>query len=149
MCKKRPDMGGDSVIGLSSHISVIDHLDVGASVAVAVILLLILCCLCSFRQGWCLTAILGKKWAHLNPENRVLTTEAPSQQAQPSTVISMPATTTTTTTTNNPMLESLDEELLILQKKNAIIKLQKERASIMELTPAAYNLPYNPKYPVT
>ena len=142
-------MGGDSVIGLSSHISVIDHLDVGASVAVAVILLLILCCLCSFRQGWCLSAILGKKWAHLNPDNRVLTTEAPSQQAQPSTVISMPATTTTTTTTNNPMLESLDEELLILQKKNAIIKLQKERASIMELTPASYNLPYNPKYPVT
>ena len=141
-------MGGDSVIGLSSNISVIDHLDVGASVAVAVILLLILCCLCSFRQGWCLSAILGKKWAHLNPDNRVLTTEAPSQQAQPSTVITMPATTTTTTTTN-PMLESLNEELLILQKKNEIIKLQKERASIMELTPAAYNLPYNPKYPVT
>ena len=138
-------MGGDSVIGLSSHISVIDHLDMGASVAVAVILLLILCCMCAFRQGWCLTAILGKKWSHLNPENRALTTEAPPQQAQPSTVISMPATTTT----NNPMLESLDEELLILQKKNAIIKLQKERASIMELTPAAYNLPYNPKYPVT
>ena len=141
-------MGGDNVIGLSSHISVIDHLDMGASVAVAVILLLILCCLCAFRQGWCLTAILGKKWAHLNPDNRVLTTEAPSQQAQPSTVITMPATTTTTTTTN-PMLESLNEELLILQKKNEIIKLQKERASIMELTPAAYNLPYNPKYPVT
>ena len=141
-------MGGDSVIGLSSHISVIDHLDMGASVAVAVILLLILCCMCAFRQGWCLTAILGKKWSHLNPQNWALTTVAPPQQAQPSTVISMtPATTTTTT--NNPMIESLDEELLILQKKNAIIKLQKERASIMELTPAAYNLPYNPKYPVT
>ena len=141
-------MGGDSVIGLSSHISVIENLDVGASVAVAVLLLLFLCCLCSFRQGWCLTAILGQKWAHLHPDNRALTTEAPSQQAQPSTVITMPATTTTTTTTN-PMLESLNEELLILQKKNEIIKLQKERASIMELTPAAYNLPYNPKYPVT
>ena len=50
---------------------------------------------------------------------------------------------------HQPILESLNEELLILQKKNEIIKLQKERASIMELTPAAYNLPYNPKYPVT
>ena len=60
----------------------------------------------------------------------------------------MPATTTTTTTAN-PILEGLNEELLILQKKNEIIKLQKERASIMELTPATYNLPYNPKYPVT
>ena len=75
------------------------------------------------------------------------TTEAP-QQTQPSTVITMPAMTTTTTTAN-PILESLNEELLILQKKNEIIKLQKERASIMELTPATYNLPYNPKYPVT
>ena len=148
MCKKRPDMGGDSVIGFSSHVSVIDHLDVGASVAVAVILLLILCCMCAFRQGWCLTAILGRKWSHLNPQNQALTTMAPPQQAQPSTVISMtPATTTTTT--NNPMIESLDEELLILQKKNAIIELQNKRASLMELTPAAYNLPYNPKYPVT
>ena len=140
-------MSGESVIGLSSHISVIENLDVGASVAVAVLLLLFLCCLFSFRQGWCLTTILGRKWAHLHPDNRALTTVAP-QQTQPSTVITMPAMTTTTTTTN-PMLESLNEELLILQKKNEIIKLQKERASIMELTPAAYNLPYNPKYPVT
>ena len=95
-----------------------------------------------------LTEIELKLWWINHPDNRALTTEAPSQQAQPSTVITMPATTTTTTTTN-PMLESLNEELLILQKKNEIIKLQKERASIMELTPAAYNLPYNPKYPVT
>ena len=43
MCKPKPtDMGGDNVIGVSSHVSLIDHLDVGASVAVAVILLLIL-----------------------------------------------------------------------------------------------------------
>ena len=138
-------MGGDSVIGLSSHISVIDHLDMGASVAGAVILLLILCCMCAFRQGWCLTAILGKKWSHLNPQNRALTTVAPPQQAQPSTVISM---TPATTTTNNHMIETLDEELLILQKKNAIIELQNKRASLMELTPAAYNPSYNPKYPV-
>ena len=140
-------MGGESVIGLSSHISVIENLDVGASVAVAVLLLLFLCCLFSFRQGWCLTTILGRKWARIHPDNRALTTVAP-QQTQPSTIITMPATTTTTTTAN-PILESLNEELLILQKKNEIIKLQKERASIMELTPATYNLPYNPKYPVT
>ena len=138
-------MGGDSVIGLSSHISVIDHLDMGASVAVAVILLLILCCMCAFRQGWCLTAILGKKWSHLNPQNRALTTVAPPQQAQQLTVISM---TPATTTTNNHMIKTLDEELLILQKKNAIIELQNKRASLMELTPAAYNPSYNPKYPV-
>ena len=136
-------MGGESVIGLSSHISVIENLDVGASVAVAVLLLLFLCCLFSFRQGWCLTTILGRKWAHIHPDNRALTTVAP-QQTQPSTIITMPATTTTTA---NPILEGLNEELLILQKKNEIIKLQKERASIMELTP--YNLPYNPKYPAT
>ena len=43
--------------------------------------------------------------------------------------------------------DGLNEELLILQKKNEIIKLQKDRASLMELTP--YNLPYNPKYPAT
>ena len=115
--------------------------------AVAVLLLLFLCCLFSFRQGWCLTTILGRKWAHIHPDNRALTTVAP-QQTQPSTIITMPATTTTTTTAN-PILEGLNEELLILQKKNEIIKLQKERASIMELTPATYNLPYNPKYPVT
>ena len=138
-------MGGESVIGLSSHISVIENLDVGASVAVAVLLLLFLCCLFSFRQGWCLTTILGRKWAHIHPDNRALTTVA-SQQTPPSTIITMPATTTTTTTAN-PILEGLNEELLILQKKNEIIKLQKERASIMELTP--YNLPYNPKYPAT
>ena len=136
-------MGGESVIGLSSHISVIENLDVGASVAVAVLLLLFLCCLFSFRQGWCLTTILGRKWAHIHPDNRALTTVAP-QQTQPSTIITMPATTTTTA---NPILEGLNEELLILQKKNEIIKLQKDRASLMELTP--YNLPYNPKYPAT
>ena len=82
-------MGGDSVIGLSSHISVIDHLDMGASVAVAVILLLILCCMCAFRQGWCLTAILGRRWSHLNPQNQTLTSTAPPQQAQTPKVISM------------------------------------------------------------
>ena len=148
MCKSRPPtMPGESVIGVSSHISLIENLDVGASVAVAVLLLLFLCCLFSFRQGWCLTTILGRKWAHIHPDNRALTTVTP-QQTQPSTIITMPATTTTTTTAN-PILESLNEELLILQKKNEIIKLQKERASIMELTPATYNLPYNPKYPVT
>ena len=138
-------MGGESVIGLSSHISVIENLDVGASVAVAVLLLLFLCCLFSFRQGWCLTTILGRKWAHIHPDNRALTTVA-SQQTPPSTIITMPATTTTTTTAN-PILDGLNEELLILQKKNEIIKLQKDRASLMELTP--YNLPYNPKYPAT
>ena len=138
-------MGGESVIGLSSHISVIENLDVGASVAVAVLLLLFLCCLFSFRQGWCLTTILGRKWAHIHPDNRAPATVTP-QQAQPSTIITMPATTTTTTTAN-PILDGLNEELLILQKKNEIIKLQKDRASLMELTP--YNLPYNPKYPAT
>ena len=138
-------MAGESVIGVSSHISLIENLDVGASVAVAVLLLLFLCCLFSFRQGWCLTTILGRKWAHIHPDNRALTTVAP-QQTQPSTIITMPATTTTTTTAN-PILDGLNEELLILQKKNEIIKLQKDRASLMELTP--YNLPYNPKYPAT
>ena len=138
-------MPGESVIGVSSHISLIENLDVGASVAVAVLLLLFLCCLFSFRQGWCLTTILGRKWAHIHPDNRALTTVA-SQQTQPSTIITMPATTTTTTTAN-PILDGLNEELLILQKKNEIIKLQKDRASLMELTP--YNLPYNPKYPAT
>ena len=136
-------MAGESVIGVSSHISLIENLDVGASVAVAVLLLLFLCCLFSFRQGWCLTTILGRKWAHIHPDNRATVTP---QQSQPSTIITMPATTTTTA---NPILDGLNEELLILQKKNEIIKLQKERASIMELTPATYNLPYNPKYPVT
>ena len=134
-------MPGESVIGVSSHISLIENLDVGASVAVAVLLLLFLCCLFSFRQGWCLTTILGRKWAHIHPDNRATVTP---QQSQPSTIITMPATTTTTA---NPILDGLNEELLILQKKNEIIKLQKERASIMELTP--YNLPYNPKYPAT
>ena len=138
-------MAGESVIGVSSHISVIENLDVGASVAVAVLLLLFLCCLFSFRQGWCLTTILGRKWAHIHPDNRAPATVTP-QQAQPSTIITMPATTTTTTTAN-PILDGLNEELLILQKKNEIIKLQKDRASLMELTP--YNLPYNPKYPAT
>ena len=135
-------MPGESVIGVSSHISLIENLDVSASVAVAVLLLLFLCCLFSFRQGWCLTTILGRKWAHIHPDNRAPTTVTP-QQTQPST---MPATTTTTTTAN-PILDGLNEELLILQKKNEIIKLQKDRASLMELTP--YNLPYNPKYPAT
>ena len=106
---------------------------------------LILCCMCAFRQGWCLTAILGRRWSHLNPQNQTLTSTAPPQQAQTSTVISM---TPATTTTNNHMIETLDEELLILQKKNAIIELQNKRASLMELTPAAYNPSYNPKYPV-
>ena len=138
-------MPGESVIGVSSHISLIENLDVGASVAVAVLLLLFLCCLFSFRQGWCLTTILGRKWAHIHPDNRAPATVTP-QQAQPSTIITMPATTTTTTTAN-PILDGLNEELLILQKKNEIIKLQKDRASLMELTP--YNLPYNPKYPAT
>ena len=142
MCKQRPPtMGGESVIGVSSHISLIENLDVGASVAVAVLLLLFLCCLFSFRQGWCLTTILGRKWAHIHPDNRATVTP---QQSQPSTIITMPATTTTTA---NPILDGLNEELLILQKKNEIIKLQKDRASLMELTP--YNLPYNPKYPAT
>ena len=144
MCKSRPPtMPGESVIGVSSHISLIENLDVGASVAVAVLLLLFLCCLFSFRQGWCLTTILGRKWAHIHPDNRATVTP---QQSQPSTIITMPATTTTTTTAN-PILDGLNEELLILQKKNEIIKLQKDRASLMELTP--YNLPYNPKYPAT
>ena len=134
-------MPGESVIGVSSHISLIENLDVGASVAVAVLLLLFLCCLFSFRQGWCLTSILGRKWAHIHPDNRATVTP---QQSQPSTIITMPATTTTTA---NPILDGLNEELLILQKKNEIIKLQKDRASLMELTP--YNLPYNPKYPAT
>ena len=134
-------MPGESVIGVSSHISLIETLDVGASVAVAVLLLLFFCCLFSFRQGWCLTTILGRKWAHIHPDNRATVTP---QQAQPSTIITMPATTTTTA---NPILDGLNEELLILQKKNEIIKLQKDRASLMELTP--YNLPYNPKYPAT
>ena len=141
MCKQRPTMPGESVIGVSSHISLIENLDVGASVAVAVLLLLFLCCLFSFRQGWCLTTILGRKWAHIHPDNRATVTP---QQSQPSTIITMPATTTTTA---NPILDGLNEELLILQKKNEIIKLQKDRASLMELTP--YNLPYNPKYPAT
>ena len=134
-------MPGESVIGVSSHISLIENLDVGASVAVAVLLLLFLCCLFSFRQGWCLTTILGRKWAHIHPDNRATVTP---QQSQPSTIITMPATTTTTA---NPILDGLNEELLILQKKNEIIKLQKDRASLMDLTP--YNLPYNPKYPAT
>ena len=134
-------MPGESVIGVSSHISLIENLDVGASVAVAVLLLLFLCCLFSFRQGWCLTTILGRKWAHIHPDNRATVTP---QQSQPSTIITMPATTTTSA---NPILDGLNEELLILQKKNEIIKLQKDRASLMELTP--YNLPYNPKYPAT
>ena len=134
-------MAGESVIGVSSHISLIENLDVGASVAVAVLLLLFFCCLFSFRQGWCLSTILGRKWAHIHPDNRATVTP---QQSQPSTIITMPATTTTTA---NPILDGLNEELLILQKKNEIIKLQKDRASLMELTP--YNLPYNPKYPAT
>ena len=94
-------------------------------------------------NSWCLTTILGRKWAHIHPDNRATVTP---QQSQPSTIITMPATTTTTTTAN-PILDGLNEELLILQKKNEIIKLQKDRASLMELTP--YNLPYNPKYPAT
>ena len=146
MCKPKPiDMGGDNVIGVSSHVSVIDHLDVGASVAVAVILLLILCCMCAFRQGWCLTAILGRRWAHLHLQNQTLASTTPPQQAPTSTVISM---TPASATTNNHMIETLDEELLILQKKNQIIELQNKRASLMELTPLSYNPSYNSKYPV-
>ena len=146
MCKPKPtDMGGDNVIGVSSHVSLIDHLDVGASVAVTVILLLILGCMCAFRQGWCLKAILGRRWAHLHLQNQTLATTTPPQQAPTSTVISM---TPASATTNNHMIETLDEELLILQKKNAIIELQNKRASLMELTPMAYNPSYNPKYPV-
>ena len=138
-------MGGDNVIGVSSHVSVIDHLDVGASVAVAVILLLILCCMCAFRQGWCLTAILGRRWSHLHLQNQTLATTTPPQQAPTSTVISMtPASASTT----SHMIDTLDEELMILQKKNQIIELQNKRASLMELTPMSYNPSYNPKYPV-
>ena len=92
-----------------------------------------------------ITAILGRRWAHLNLQNQTLASTTPPQQAQTSTVISM---TPASTTTNNHMIETLDEELLILQKKNAIIELQNKRASLMELTPAAYNPSYNPKYPV-
>ena len=144
MCKPKPtDMGGDNVIGVSSHVSLIDHLDVGASVAVAVILLLILVCICAFRQGWCLKAILGRRWAHL--QNQTQATTTPPQQAPTSTSITMtPASASTT----SHMIDTLDEELMILQKKNQIIELQNKRASLMELTPMSYNPSYNPKYPV-
>ena len=136
-------MGGDNVIGVSSHVSLIDHLDVGASVAVAVILLLILVCMCAFRQGWCLKAILGRRWAHL--QNQTQATTTPPQQAPTSTSITMtPASASTT----SHMIDTLDEELMILQKKNQIIELQNKRASLMELTPMSYNPSYNPKYPV-
>ena len=136
-------MGGDNVIGVSSHVSLIDHLDVGASVAVAVILLLILVCMCAFRQGWCLKAILGRRWAHLQTQTQATTT--PQQQAPTSTSITMtPASASTT----NHVIDTLDEELMILQKKNQIIELQNKRASLMELTPMSYNSSYNPKYPV-
>ena len=97
----------------------------------------------TIRQGWCLKAILGRRWAHLQTQTQATTT--PQQQALTSTSITMtPASASTT----SHMIDTLDEELLILQKKNQIIELQNKRASLMELTPLSYNPSYNPKYPV-
>ena len=130
---------GDNVIGVSSHVSLIDHLDVGVSVAVAVILLLILACMCACRKGWCLKAILGKHWAHLQIQTPATT--SPQQPSAISTSINM---TPATAPTSNHVIDTLDEELIILQKRNQIIELQNKRTKLMELTPMSYN----PKYPV-
>ena len=80
MCKSRPvpinpEKMGDNIYGISSHVSFIDHLDIGLSLGVVVLLLLILAALCACRKGICLKTILGKHFIHLrNPPTSASTT---------------------------------------------------------------------------
>ena len=51
---------------------------------------------------------------------------------------------TATAPTSNHVIDSLDKELIILQKRNQLIELQNKRTQLMEQTPMSFN----PKYPV-
>ena len=121
--------------------SFIDHLDIGLSLGVAVLLLLILAALCACRKGICLKTILGKHWFYLrNPPTPASTTS--QQSPSTSTAINMVATAPA----SSHVLDSLDEELAILQKRNQLIELQNRRTQLMEQAPMSFN-PGN-KYPV-
>ena len=74
MCKPRPEKMGEKVFGISSHVSFIDHLDIGLSLGVIVLLLLILAGMCACRKGICLKTILGKHWFHLRNHQTPTTT---------------------------------------------------------------------------
>ena len=146
MCKSRPvpinqEKMGDNIYGISSHVSFIDHLDIGLSLGVAVLLLLILAALCACRKGICLKTILGKHFIHLrNPPTSASTTS--QQPPSTSTAINMMATAPAP----SHVLDSMDEEIATLQKRNQLIELQQRRSQLMEQVPMRVS-PGN-KYPV-
>ena len=141
MCKPRPEKMGDKVFGISSHVSFIDHLDIGLSLGVVILLLLIFAGMCTCRKGICLKTILGKHWFHLR-NHQTPTTTTSQQPPSTSTAINMVATAPA----SSHVLDSLDEELAILQKRNQLIELQNRRTQLMEQAPMSFN-PGN-KYPV-
>ena len=113
MCKSRPvpinqEKMGDNIYGISSHVSFIDHLDIGLSLGVAA--------LCACRKGICLKTILGKHFIHLrNPPTSASTTS--QQPPSTSTAINMMATAPAP----SHVLDSMDEEIATLQKRNQLI----------------------------
>ena len=122
MCKSRPvpinpEKMGDNIYGISSHVSFIDHLDIGLSLGVAVLLLLILAALCACRKGICLKTILGKHFIHLrNPPTPASTTS--QQPPSTSTAINMMATAPAP----SHVLDSMDEEIATLHAPAEIRK---------------------------
>ena len=120
MCKNRhpqeptsPGKMGDTIYGMSTHVSFVDHLDIGLSLGVVLLLLLIIGALCACRKGLCLKTILGKRFIHLHqhPTSAYLNIQQPPST---STAINM----TATAPAPSHILDSMDEEIATLQKRN-------------------------------
>ena len=140
MCKRKPTSPGemgDTIYGM--NVSFVDHLDIGLSLGAVLLLLLIIGALCACRKGLCLKWILGKRFIHLHqpptPANLNI-------QQSPSTAINM----TATAPAPSHLLDTMDEEIAALQKRNQLIELQQRRSQLMEQVPMRVN-PGN-KYPV-
>ena len=140
MCKRKPTSPGemgDTIYGM--NVSFVDHLDIGLSLRAVLLLLLIIGALCACRKGLCLKWILGKRFIHLHqpptPANLNI-------QQSPSTAINM----TATAPAPSHLLDTMDEEIAALQKRNQLIELQQRRSQLMEQVPMRAN-PGN-KYPV-
>ena len=146
MCKSRPvpinqEKMGDNIYGISSHVSFVDHLDIGLSLGVVALLLLILAALCACRKGLCLKTILSKHFIHLRQPPTSVSTNS-QQHPSTSTAINKMATAPAP----SHMLDSMDEEIATLQKRNQLIEFQNRRSQLMEQAPMTFS-PGN-KYPV-
>ena len=115
MCKRKPTSRGemgDTIYGM--NMSFVDHLDIGLSLGAVLLLLLIIGALCACRKGLCLKWILGKRFIHLHqpptPANLNI-------QQSPSTAINM----TATAPAPSHLLDTMDEEIAALQKRNQLI----------------------------